>query len=206
MESAVTAVDGERDPRCLLLGFQSIQELCCLYADHDPEVSVADMSSRFAEVLRARQPLQRCRLRVTASVGRILAQQRPCPMGCLPLHGFSACKRIAGLSLSQHQRVHTTLPCGGRCAPSCASTRAGPTKQGGGGSGGAGLLFPGRVYAAAQHAGRGGGDSAGAGLSCGVRPGCRAGPGAACHPAAAGEAGLIPQVGLEHCLMQTKPP
>ncbi len=35
---AVTALDGEKDPRCLLLGFQSIRELCSLYATHDPEV------------------------------------------------------------------------------------------------------------------------------------------------------------------------
>lgn len=39
MEGALVAVDGERDPRCLLLGFQSIRELCCLYAEHDLEVS-----------------------------------------------------------------------------------------------------------------------------------------------------------------------
>ena len=37
MEGAVAAVDGERDPRCLLLGFQSIRELCCLYAEHIPK-------------------------------------------------------------------------------------------------------------------------------------------------------------------------
>ena len=49
MEGAVAAVDGERDPRCLLLGFQSIWELCCLYAEHDPEVSAADASLCFCQ-------------------------------------------------------------------------------------------------------------------------------------------------------------
>ena len=35
---AASALDGEKDPRCLLLGFQSVQELCSLYAKHNPEV------------------------------------------------------------------------------------------------------------------------------------------------------------------------
>ena len=35
---AVSALDGEKDPRCLLLGFQSVRELCSLYATHSPQV------------------------------------------------------------------------------------------------------------------------------------------------------------------------
>ena len=35
---AVSALDGEKDPRCLLSGLQSVRELCTLYATHSPEV------------------------------------------------------------------------------------------------------------------------------------------------------------------------
>ena len=41
MEGAVAALDGEGDPRCLLLGFQAMRELSCLYTQHDPEVRPA---------------------------------------------------------------------------------------------------------------------------------------------------------------------
>lgn len=44
MEGAVAALDGEGDPRCLLLGFQAIRELSCLYTQHDPEVPPAFLS------------------------------------------------------------------------------------------------------------------------------------------------------------------
>lgn len=39
IEAGVVALDGERDPRCLLLAFQSIRDLSFLYAEHSPEVS-----------------------------------------------------------------------------------------------------------------------------------------------------------------------
>ncbi len=64
----MAAVDGERDPRCLLLGFESIQELCCLYTEHDPEVSAADVS-----------------LCKDAESGLLhFVSRRPCPMKCPP--------------------------------------------------------------------------------------------------------------------------
>lgn len=186
MEGAMAAIDLERDPRCLLLGFQSIRELSHLYMKHDPEVTLnvvlhckkSDSSINLGCKISiqhhsSNHPSQQPDLHFTV-LSKKYAGQSGSNLPALPSHHWLTCAMVWCVLLKH------------------VSWCPGSGEQGRGPYGSPRMLLPNRVHAAAKHGGQR--DACGAGSGCRADAGFCACFGSPSHPPAAGKVVFLPQV------------